>query len=65
MPPGGTPHPHRIGGRGGEGSIDRIDVDTASGEIRIHNARKASAKTASGNVRADEIGEAIKAKRVG
>lgn len=42
--------------------IDRIDVDTASGEIRIHNARKASAKTASGNVRADEIGEAIKAK---
>ncbi|HEX6947664.1 MAG TPA: DUF4097 family beta strand repeat-containing protein [Acidimicrobiia bacterium] len=42
--------------------IDRIDVDSASGEIRVGTVRKAEIKTASGNIRAEEVTEMIRAK---
>lgn len=42
--------------------FERVEVDSASGDVRIRHAARASVKTASGNIRVQEVDEVFKGK---
>lgn len=63
MPPGGRALIRTASGDVvAKTNFEKAEIDSASGDVRLHSAARAIVKTASGNIRIQKVDESLKAK---